>query len=319
VPAEWAGRRVEAVFDLGFNDRSPGFQAEGLAFGVDGSPIKAVLPRNNWLPVDNDGGSGSWTCFVEAVAMPAIMGGTDDLCQPTELGDVGTSGSKPLYVLGGADLVVVDEEALAFALDVDVLLGLMGGLPVRDPRRHEVLRSLERCLDAYDLDADPVVAREALKDVMSAPASRTAHKISAVGHAHIDSAWLWPVRETIRKCARTFSNVAALGAEYPELVFACSQAQQWWWMKRHYPAIYERMKAQVEKGQVVPVGGMWVESDTNVTGGESLVRQLVFGKRFFLSELGVETEEVWLPDCFGYSAALPQLILLSGSRWFLTQ
>jgi alpha-mannosidase len=319
VPAEWAGRRVEAVFDLGFNDRSPGFQAEGLAFGVDGSPIKAVLPRNNWLPVDNDGGSGSWTCFVEAVAMPAIMGGTDDLCQPTELGDVGTSGSKPLYVLGGADLVVVDEEALAFALDVDVLLGLMGGLPVRDPRRHEVLRSLERCLDAYDLDADPVAAREALKDVMSAPASRTAHKISAVGHAHIDSAWLWPVRETIRKCARTFSNVAALGAEYPELVFACSQAQQWWWMKRHYPAIYERMKAQVEKGQVVPVGGMWVESDTNVTGGESLVRQLVFGKRFFLSELGVETEEVWLPDCFGYSAALPQLILLSGSRWFLTQ
>ena len=73
------------------------------------------------------------------------------------------------------------------------------------------------------------------------------------------------------------------------------------------------------KGQVVPVGGMWVESDTNVTGGESLVRQLVLGKRFFLDELGVETEEVWLPDCFGYSAAFPQLILLSGSRWFLTQ
>jgi alpha-mannosidase len=140
-----------------------------------------------------------------------------------------------------------------------------------------------------------------------------------VGHAHIDSAWLWPVRETVRKCARTFANVAALGREYPELVFACSQAQHWWWMKEHYPAVYEGMKAQVKKGQIVPVGGMWVESDTNVTGGEALVRQLVFGKRFFLSELGVETEEVWLPDCFGYSAALPQLILLSGSRWFLTQ
>ena len=318
VPPEWAGRRVEAVFDLGFNDRSPGFQAEGLAFGVDGRPIKAVMPRNSWLPVD-DGGCGSWLCFVEAVAMPAIMGGTDDRCQPTELGDVGTSGSKPLYVLGGADLVVVDETALALALDVEVLLGLMGGLPVRDPRRHEVLRALERCLDSYDLDADPAAAREALKDVMSAPASRTADKISAVGHAHIDSAWLWPVRETVRKCARTFSNVAALGAQYPELVFACSQAQQWWWMREHYPVIYEGMRAQVRTGQIVPVGGMWVESDTNVTGGESLVRQLVFGKRFFLSELGVETEEVWLPDCFGYSAALPQLILLSGSRWFLTQ
>ena len=208
---------------------------------------------------------------------------------------------------------------MALALDVEVLLGLMGGLPVRDPRRHEVLRALERCWTAYDLDADPAAAREALKDVMSAPASRTADKISAVGHAHIDSAWLWPVRETVRKCARTFSNVAALGAQYPELVFACSQAQQWWWMRQHYPVIYEGMRAQVRSGQIVPVGGMWVESDTNVTGGESLVRQLVFGKRFFLSELGVETEEVWLPDCFGYSAALPQLILLSGSRWFLTQ
>ena len=102
---------------------------------------------------------------------------------------------------------------------------------------------------------------------MAAPAARTAHTISAVGHAHIDSAWLWPVRETVRKCARTFSNVAALGDQYPELVFACSQAQQWWWMKHSYPAIYERMKEQVRQGQVVPVGGMWVESDTNVTGG----------------------------------------------------
>jgi alpha-mannosidase len=214
---------------------------------------------------------------------------------------------------------VVDEDALALALDFEVLLGVMGQLPVNDPRRHEILRALERCVGSYDLAADPVAARRALGDVMAAPAARTAHRISAVGHAHIDSAWLWPVRETVRKCARTFSNVAALGRQYPELIFACSQAQQWWWMKQHYPTVYEGMREQVKSGQIVPVGGMWVESDTNVTGGEALVRQLVFGKRFFLSELGVETEEVWLPDCFGYSAALPQLIVLSGSRWFLTQ
>ncbi len=321
VPSDWAGLRVEAVFDLGFNDRSPGFQAEGLAFGPDGAPVKALSPRNNWLPVDLSLAlSGGWTCFVEAVAMPGIMGqGRDDPFAPTPLGDPSTAGPAPLYVLEGADLVVVDEDALALVLDVEVLLGVLGQLAVADPRRHEILRALERAVDAHDMDGDPVVARRALSGVMSAPAARTAHRISAVGHAHIDSAWLWPVRETVRKCARTFANVAALGREYPELVFACSQAQQWWWMKEHYPTVYEGMKAQVKKGQIVPVGGMWVESDTNVTGGEALVRQLVFGKRFFLSELGVETEEVWLPDCFGYSAALPQLILLSGSRWFLTQ
>jgi alpha-mannosidase len=251
--------------------------------------------------------------------MPSIDGPPNDPYRPTDLGDLATSGSSPLYVLGRADLVVVDEEALALAFDVEVLLGVMAELPIRDTRRHEILRALQRCLDLYDVDAGPSVARDALKAVMSAPASRTAHNISAVGHAHIDTAWLWPLRETVRKCARTFSNVAVLGQQYPELVFACSQAQQWWWMKQQYPAVFDRMRAQVKQGQIVPVGGMWVESDTNVTGGESLVRQLVFGKRFFLYELGVETEEVWLPDCFGYSAALPQLILLSGSRWFLSQ
>jgi alpha-mannosidase len=324
VPPAWAGRRVEAVVDLGFNDRGPGFQAEGLAYGTDGVPLKAVLPRNNWLPVPAPGpgpGPGDWTCFVEAVAMPGIMGarGNDDRFVPTDLGDPATAGQSPLYVLGGADLVLIDEDALALALDFEVLLEVMSQLAVTDTRRHEILRALERCLDSFDMAGGPALAHHALAEVMSAPAARTAHTVSAVGHAHIDSAWLWPVRETVRKCARTFSNVAALGREYPELVFACSQAQQWWWMKQQYPSIYEGMREQVKSGQIVPVGGMWVESDTNVTGGEALVRQLVFGKRFFLSELDVETEEVWLPDCFGYSAALPQLILLSGSRWFLTQ
>jgi alpha-mannosidase len=257
--------------------------------------------------------------------MPAIigergdLGPTSDRYRPTALGDLATAGSSPLYILGAADLVLVDEDAFGLALDVEVLLGVLQQLPRTDARRHEILRALERALDGYELGSDPGAAREALRPVLSAPAARTAHQLSAVGHAHIDSAWLWPIRETVRKCARTFSNIAALGDQYPELVFACSQAQQWWWMKEQYPAIYERMKAQAKAGQVVPVGGMWVESDTNVTGAESLVRQLVFGKRFFLSELGLETEDVWLPDCFGYSAALPQLILLSGSRWFLTQ
>ncbi|HTT88735.1 MAG TPA: glycoside hydrolase family 38 C-terminal domain-containing protein, partial [Acidimicrobiales bacterium] len=318
VPAQWSGTNVEATIDIGFSDRGPGFQAEGLAFTPDGTPVKAVQPRNNWVPVSTGDPGGAWSCFVEAVAMPSFMS-RRGLSESALLGDRATMGTEPLYTLGGADLVVVDEDALGLTLDVEVLLGVMEQLAPTDPRRHEILRALERCVDTFDEDGDTQLAREVLKEVMAAPAARTAHRISAVGHAHIDSAWLWPVNETIRKCARTFSNVAALGERYPDLVFACSQAQQWWWMKEKYPAVFERMKEQVKSGQIVPVGGMWVESDTNVTGAESLVRQLVFGKKFFLSELGVETEEVWLPDCFGYSPALPQLILLSGSRWFLTQ
>jgi alpha-mannosidase len=147
----------------------------------------------------------------------------------------------------------------------------------------------------------------------------SAHRITAVGHAHIDSAWLWPVRETIRKCARTFSNVVALADEYPELVFACSSAQQYAWMRDNHPQVYRRIAEKVASGQFVPVGGMWVESDTNLPGGEAMVRQFTHGKRFFAAEFGVEPREVWLPDSFGYSAALPQLARLAGCRWFLSQ
>ena len=138
------------------------------------------------------------------------------------------------------------------------------------------------------------------------PASARARTTScAVGHAHIDSAWLWPMRETVRKCARTFSNVLALMDADPDFVFACSSAQQYAWMKEFYPELFERIREKVAAGRFVPVGGMWVESDTNMPGGEAMARQLVAGKRFFLEEFGVETQDVWLPDSFGYSGALP--------------
>src|SRR5690606_10952090 len=144
-------------------------------------------------------------------------------------------------------------------------------------------------------------------------------RVSAVGHAHIDSAWLWPLRETVRKVARTAANVTALMDDHPGLVFAMSQAQQLEWIKEHRPEVYARVKEKAAEGRFVPVGGMWVEADTNMPGGEAMARQFVFGKRFFAEEFGVDTPEVWLPDSFGYSAALPQIVRLAGARWFLTQ
>jgi alpha-mannosidase len=162
-------------------------------------------------------------------------------------------------------------------------------------------------------------ARAELRGVLDVPARASAHRASAVGHAHIDSAWLWPVRETIRKVARTCANVTDLMHSHAELVYAMSSAQQLAWLKEDRPEVFARVADRVKAGQFVPVGGMWVESDTNMPGGEALARQFAYGKRFFRDEFGVETEEVWLPDSFGYTAALPQLIALSGSRWFLTQ
>ena len=319
VPKEWAGRRVEAVLDPGFTGEHPGFQAEGLVYDDHGVPIKGVHPRNRHVPVASPAEGGEPVrLLLEAAANPTVL---RDF-RPTRLGDVLTAGDEPLYRFGSADLAVLDEDVWQLTLDIDVLSELMHQLDAREPRRHEILRALERALDALDLhdvSATAAAARAELADALARPAHASAHRLSAAGHAHIDSAWLWPLRETVRKASRTFANVTQLATEYPELVFACSQAQQYAWVKEHQPHIWERIKKAVADGNWEPVGSMWVESDTNMPGGEALARQITHGKRFFRDELGVDTEEIWLPDSFGYTAAFPQLAKLAGVRWFLTQ
>ncbi|MEU9320097.1 glycoside hydrolase family 38 C-terminal domain-containing protein [Streptomyces sp. NPDC048295] len=317
VPDRWAGETVEAVIDLGFAKDRPGFSAEALAHRPDGSVVKALNPRNTWLRVGEPvAGGEEFTYLLEAAANPEILDGV------SALGDRATAGGEPLYRVERMDLAVFDRQVWELVQDLEVLDQLMRQLPLGSARRWEILRAVERCLDALDLDAvgaSAPAARERLRAVLSSPAHASAHRLSAVGHAHIDSAWLWPLRETVRKVARTTSNVVALMDDCPEFVFAMSQAQQLDWLREHQSALYARVKEKAAAGQFVPVGGMWVESDTNMPGSEALARQFVYGKRFFLEEFGVETEEVWLPDSFGYSAALPQLVKLSGSRWFLTQ
>ncbi|WP_354598365.1 glycoside hydrolase family 38 C-terminal domain-containing protein [Streptomyces sp. JL1001] len=320
VPGEWSGRRVEVVVDPGFTGQGPGFQAEGMLYDHLGVPLKGVHPRNRHLALAHPAAGGEPVdLLLEAAANPAVL---EHGFAPTPLGDVLTAGDRPLYRFTSADLAVLDEEVWHLVLDIEVLSELMHELPDDRSRRHEILRALESMLDALDLhdvSGTAAAGRAALAEVLARPASASAHRISAAGHAHIDSAWLWPLRETVRKASRTFANVTALARDYPELVFACSQAQQYAWVKEHQPHIWERIKEAVAAGQWSPVGSMWVESDANMPGGEALARQLVHGKRFFEEELGVETEEIWLPDSFGYTAAFPQLAKLAGVKWFLTQ
>ncbi|MGW0144032.1 alpha-mannosidase [Streptomyces sp. NPDC004822] len=321
VPAEWAGRRVEAVIDLGFVGDWPGNQAEGLVHLADGRPLKAVNPLNQYVPVGNPVAGGEDVHYlVEAASNPDIL--ADGFAHPTPLGDVLTAGDRPLYTFRRADLAVLDEEVWHLDLDLAVLRELMVHLGEHEPRRHEILHALDRAMDTLDLDdvsgSAPAV-REVLAPVLAKPAHASAHTISGVGHAHIDSAWLWPIRETKRKTSRTFSNVTSLADEYEEFVFACSQAQQYEWVRDHYPHVWARIQESVKKGQWAPVGGMWVEADGNLPGGEALARQLIHGKRFFIEHFGVETKGVWLPDSFGYTAAYPQLAKLAGNEWFLTQ
>ncbi|MCC9194523.1 glycosyl hydrolase-related protein [Arthrobacter sp. zg-Y916] len=319
VPAAPDGFTAEAVIDLGFSTDMPGFQAEGLVYSADGTVLKALESTNMAVPLTGPAGSDV-TLFVEAAATPNVIGSFSFL--PTPLGDRETAGTEPLYLFRRADTALLDRQVWNLAQDFAVLWGLMHELPMDSPRRHNLLRALAEAVNAVvpdDVHNSAAAARRILEPALSAPAAASAHRVHAVGHAHIDSAWLWPVRETRRKVARTFANVLALMETDPDFVFTASSAQQYAWLLEDHPQLFARVAERVAEGRFVPAGGMWVEADTNLPSGESLVRQFTFGKRFFMENFGVEPLDVWLPDSFGYSGALPQIVRSAGSRWFLTQ
>jgi len=327
VPEGWGAdpaTALEAVVDLGFSTRQPGFQAEGLVWRRDGTLVKAIEPYNGYVPLALVGGSASPGApiefFVEAASNPDVGGNFFYL--ETPMGDKATAGTAPIYTLRTLDLAERDTVVWELDRDIWTLLGLMRTLDPGTPRRHEILRALERACEVVDHDdvaGSAVLGREALAGVLASPAAASAHRVVATGHAHIDSAWLWPVRETQRKVARTFSNVVALMDEDPDFVFAASSAQQYAWVKERYPDLFARMKEKIAEGRFVPVGGMWVESDTNMPGGEALARQFVAGHAFFRREFGIECDEVWLPDSFGYTGAMPQIARAAGAHSFFTQ
>jgi len=320
VPHEFAGAVVEVVVDLGFTDSGPGFQAEGLLYDSNGLPLKGIHPQNRWYRISEQATGGEEVhLHLEAAGNPTLYDGT---FRPTRLGDVATAGDEPAYRLRRVDVAVFEPEVFALAMDLDVLLDLAEQLGAADARRHEVLAAVADSLDlidVHDVRGTAEAARGVLASVLAAQARQSAHQVTAVGHAHIDSAWLWPVRETVRKCARTFASATALAEDYPELVFACSSAQQYQWVRDTQPDVWQRIRKAVAAGSWEPVGGQWVEADGVMPGGESLVRQLLHGQRFFESELGTRCDGVWLPDSFGYTAAYPQIAKLAGAQWFLTQ
>lgn len=159
---------------------------------------------------------------------------------------------------------------------------------------------------------------EGIKKKLSDLAGNTHGQILMVGQSHIDLAWLWPVKEAIRKCSRTFSTMSTLLEENTNFTYAQSQPQAYAFVKEHYPEIYNRVKKHIAEGRWEVVGGMWVEPDLNMPSGESLVRQLLYGMKFYKDEFGVQPKIEWLPDTFGYCASLPQLLKGAGIDYFMT-
>ncbi len=191
--------------------------------------------------------------------------------------------------------------------------------------RESVYKVLDDSLHLVDFDFDDEATRKSIAtacehfDRELAKIQYTAPtEVIMDGHSHIDIAWLWRIQETERKSARTFANNLALMDAYPEFTFTQSQAIAYDMIKKNYPELYERIKEKVKNGQWNIVGNTWVECDTNIASGESMIRQLLYGREFFLREFGVSSDTYWLPDCFGFSYALPQIIKKSGMKYFIT-
>ena len=224
----------------------------------------------------------------------------------------------------GAQLQTFDDIAYCTYFDIITPLKVAKYKDEDSDARINILKALNEACNILDIDTNN---REVFHESCLAASKYLDENLYgkfeeatcwAVGHTHIDLAWLWRIRQTREKACRTFSTVLKYMDEYPEYRFMSSQAQLYEYVKEDYPEVYEEIKKRVKEGRWEAEGSMWVEADTNVASGEALVRQFMVGKRFFRQEFGVDNKIMWLPDVFGYSAAIPQLIKKSGMEYFMT-
>jgi alpha-mannosidase len=309
LPEQWAKRTVVGLFDFGKTDGGTNAGFESLLY-LNGEPFQGVDANHQEVlfPIDAAGSTYSLVFRLWS----GLEGGGKPTVQEHRIKRAGLAwldkAVDDLYFTGKAVLQTIDM------------------LDEHRPEREDLLGAINRSFndidwtnpgsdDFYDTvhQARDILNRELEKIEKHHPVT-----VHAIGHTHIDVAWLWRLKHTREKAARSFSTALRLMEHYPDYIFQQGQPQLYDYIKTDYPDIYQQIKEQVKNGQWEPGGGMWLEPDCNLPSGESLVRQLLKGTRFFRDEFGVECTYLWLPDVFGYSWALPQILQKSGIKTFAT-
>jgi len=323
VPAEAEGKILGAVVDAE--------AVEVLCFR-DNDPVGLINSKNQFL-----GGMHS-AMFVSPCGKPGekirisfecYAGHTCLGCSPYAAYDRdNTSLDNTTRTFHGVHLVVLDDMISDFLFDAVTVLQM-----AELPGENYVAKKAIQCLNsafAYLKQDVREATREELRQSCQAVCAQLAPAlektggdssrgyVGLIGHSHMDTAWLWPVSETIRKCARTYAQVLTYMDMYPDYTFVQSSALHLDWMREYYPAIFEGIRRRVAEGRYEPNGGVWVECDCNITGGESMVRQFLYGQRFTEKYFGYRSDSFWLPDTFGYNSAIPQIMQKSGVKYFYT-
>jgi alpha-mannosidase len=297
IPRAWRGQRVELRLRL---------EGEGVIFHR-GEPVQGLDDnRDEFLLAKKCRGGERFELFVEA-------------------GSTGRSGRLEPRCFRYAELVRVNQPVLDAGFDCDALCQLAGVLPESSPRRGRVILALNEVFNDCPLGGDEAElarwarsARKRLAPVLGARNAPGTQEIWLAGHSHIDVAWKWTLAETIRKCSRTFSTALKYLEQYPHYTFSQSQPQLYQYAKDNYPGLYRRVKRAIRSGRWEAVGGMWVEPDCNLAGGEGMIRQIIHGRRFLREELGVDSQVAWIPDAFGFAGNLPQIFAKAGLKYFHT-
>jgi alpha-mannosidase len=306
IPAEWAGSKLALRFVVGPRDGG-GSTAETLLF-VNGQPMQGldIWHEEAWLPPEL---TVQGRIFVALKAWSGVLKVPD------------------MRRFKTAELIRIDEVCEGYFFLASNLLAAARCLDENDLRRVRLLELLDRsmhCVDFFQADSASFYSSVAdafdclSQGMRTLPGGELKPKVTGVGHSHIDMAWLWRLDHTREKASRTFSTVLHLMRQYPEYRFMHSSPQLYKFLKEDYPEIYQQVCRRIAEGRWEVTGGMWVEADTNLTSGESLIRQFLFGRRFMREEFGAENNLLWLPDVFGYSAALPQIARKCGIEYFLT-
>ncbi|XP_040113202.1 alpha-mannosidase 2C1 isoform X2 [Oryx dammah] len=308
IPEAWVGQEVHLRWES---------DGEGLVWR-DGEPVQGLTKegeKTSYVLTDKLGEKDprSLTLYVEVACNGLLGAGKGSM--------IAAPDPEKMFQVSRAELAVFHRDVYKLLVDLELLLGIAKGLGEDNQRSFQALYTANQMVNVCD-PAQPEtfpVAQALASKFFGQRGGESQHTIHAMGHCHIDTAWLWPFKETVRKCARSWGTVVQLMERNPEFIFACSQAQQLEWVRSHYPGLHARLQEFACRGQFVPVGGTWVEMDGNLPSGESMVRQFLQGQNFFRQEFGKMCSEFWLPDTFGYSAQLPQIMRSCGIKRFLTQ
>lgn len=323
IPADMAERRMALVSDIDafeclvFIDGVPrgAFNKEG---GVTDPNHSIILLRSD------EAGKGSKELAIECYAGTPCLG-----WQPYEnYGKMQVDDKDLIRTYNGVKLCAIRDDVLDFVLNLRLLNQMYEQAAERSYEKGQVLATIMAVFQQvhpYPSEVEESIWRPALQQAnevirvfFDAGTGQTSGEVGLIGHAHLDTAWLWTVEESKRKCARTFSNALALMDWYPEYTFMQSSALHIAWMQENYPSIFQNMKQRIEEGRYEPNGAVWVECDCNITGGESMIRQFLWGQQYTMKEFGYHADTFWLPDTFGYSAAIPQIMENFGVKYFLT-